>query len=83
MSSPAEETRELDLVLDEPEVDVEPDLEIEPLVPIELLQLPGETIRQTLRRLVDEAERERKIEMYGPTWSRKIALATAKLPVKQ
>jgi hypothetical protein len=78
---PAEE-RALDLVLHEPEVDVEPELEDEPLVPIELLMLPGETVRQTLRRLLDEQERERLAAKYGKGWNRKVSLATQKLPVK-
>jgi hypothetical protein len=78
---PAEE-RAVDLVLDEPEIDVQPELEDEPLVPIELLMLPGETPWQTLRRIANERERERLTEKYGPTWSRKLALVEEKLPRK-
>lgn len=74
---------DVDLVLDAPEVDVEPDLEIEPPVPIDALMLPGETILQCVRRLLDEAKRERLIAKYGPGWNRKLALVEEKLPRKQ
>jgi hypothetical protein len=81
MSAPVEQERAVDLVLDEPEVDVAPDLEVdEPLTPIEMLMLPGETPRQTLRRLLNEAGRARLVAMYGPGWHQKVSLADQKLP---
>ncbi|MBA3735130.1 MAG: hypothetical protein H0W90_08030 [Actinobacteria bacterium] len=71
-AAPKTKTDERDLVLDAPvapevEVDLVADApEIPPaLVSIDEVALPGETIRQTIRRLRDEAERERLIRSHG------------------
>ena len=58
---------EVDLVADAPVLD---SLQ---LIPWEDLALPGETLRQTLRRLVDERERTRLEALHGPRWSKVIA----------